>query len=428
MKKFTSKNETPSPENYLQADNESAKESLKEKSYKKIKRLMQAGLIIGISALSTHGALSKFYESPTSIAKTENDSVNSRIKREMERILQIKKARYNKLRAIDQATNTNLENKANTPASESLSDDEFSEMLRLQIEIFQCENDLILSANGLSKFALENMANLEKNEGVNQQELEMLMANYNYNNILNPLSKQPEKIEVKCESSGFENIGLSSESMKEIFSEKFYPHGTVTGKLAEIKYVDEAGKINENKLGELFTKDKAEVVADASNSVIRFFKTKTKDSTSQSEVATIMARNFSHELAHLNDFFHDSSLKPKERVSFLYDVTNCLQKSELPKKDYYLSHISNVEQRQQNITLATEYFAQLVAIYMEFPEDFENITTQPEQALIKKWFLKNDSSFSNKKSLQQREQFIKKEFGEKKENHQREKNGSKHKK
>ncbi len=378
------------PEETLLENNESESRlsRVKREAFKKMRTNLRAALIFGIGALGSYGVMNYFKEpSP----QQYYDRVFSEQTRLIAETLKKMKAELAEVEKKLQQDSSNF--------------DLSIKKLKLEYEISTLEMD---NATDVLDFNFSNVLRNEVQEmkelGIMKSDAAEMLADYPLGLPKLLMRESAETAVAKGHSvTGFEAIGIPSADIDRALSEEFYPRGTIKGRVGSVSYSDESKKSAE-QYG-VFLED-GKQVGQASGKDIVFFKDgpqKEKDKTGK---AKAIARIFSHELGHLNDFRHLPDLTEKQRMEFLIDITHCYKSSDFPENDDYVKNISNADRRINNYLKAIEYWAQLVENYLENPKEFATVATKAEKKLVKKWFLRHDPNFDNQKKLAARDKFI----------------------
>lgn len=202
--------------------------------------------------------------------------------------------------------------------------------------------------------------------------------------------------------SGFEKIGISNERLRELWSNKFYPAGTIEGNIEDVRFSDESRKSSADyNIPNYSAAETKPFVPE-----IAFYQS-SENTAGKKDVLETLDWHFSHELGHLIDWDSLRSLSPGERVEFLSDVSKVFEKSGSYRDPLgYIESINNQDKQKENYYKTNEYWATLCETYLTFPESAKAIFLPDEIRLIEKWFLQKDKSFDPIKAHAEREAFI----------------------
>ena len=197
--------------------------------------------------------------------------------------------------------------------------------------------------------------------------------------------------------NGFEKLGIDPKYLLKIFSEEegCYPKGTINGNVANISYVNEVRYMQ----AQYGTDGRflAAGVASYAKDDITFFQIpvrsfpKGKEPTNALRAQSVV-RFFGYELGHMCQGTFSNFLSPEERIDFLCDVTSAFPNSGLVGRERfedYVGQIKNKDQKKEYYHVISEYWAILCETYLNEPEKFFSITSPEEQALVKRWLLRD---------------------------------------
>ena len=184
---------------------------------------------------------------------------------------------------------------------------------------------------------------------------------------------------------GFEKVGIENEKIKKLWSEKYYPTGTINGVLKNVQYQNYSKKSSE--VYNISSENGAEV-APTENS-IKFLGLKNENYPNSEAFLKTLDWYFSHEIGHINDWMHSSDLKPEERVDFILEVVSAFNKP-ASFRDLlgYVNSINNQDVCLEKYYKVAEYWAVLCEYYLSFPDLATKRFLPEETNLIKKWLLK----------------------------------------
>ena len=182
---------------------------------------------------------------------------------------------------------------------------------------------------------------------------------------------------------GFEELGLSNEAVKELWSERFYPKGTINGNIAHIRLVKASNFSMDFVHG--VGKDTAASVTDCDDE-ITFWENEGLSVNFKNGTKAFSDIYFSHELGHINDWVNDNHLTPTERVEFLFDVIEVFKQPGSFRNAY-------INSQKNQYSKIVEYWGELCHNFFypaknNFFKDHEH-----EINVIKKWLLRYDPKF-----------------------------------
>lgn len=200
---------------------------------------------------------------------------------------------------------------------------------------------------------------------------------------------------------GFEKLNIDNDELKNLWSENFYPKGTINGEISEINYLDKT-QLN---VEEYNIKGEKAAGTVRQTKIIDF--SKTTDYGNKTETLEALDWYFSHELGHLNDWSSKINLTSLERVEFLKEVTELFEEEDSFRDTAgYIDSINNPDKYKELYCKVTEYWATLCEYYLSFSEG-SKIMSEKELSLIKKWLLRGENdSFNVSESIEGRNQLI----------------------
>ncbi len=202
------------------------------------------------------------------------------------------------------------------------------------------------------------------------------------------MSVDPEPAEARI--SGFENLGISNNVMRDIIYETF-PKEWLQSGLLEFKYKDE-----DLKLPAAYGEKPRPAIALCSNREGRGAATVTYGREAKAQdLEQLFDRDVVHELAHVFDPLGHDSLPMLKRLQFLERLLNRVKSKSRyrPGTPDYVDSIVNKDRRIQLFNRATEYWA---VIFEEFfSEPYRAMTTLPDEdrSLIEDYLLETAPSF-----------------------------------
>jgi hypothetical protein len=208
--------------------------------------------------------------------------------------------------------------------------------------------------------------------------------------------REKDKIAPHPNVKGFEKLGIDPKYLLKIFSEEegCYPKGTINKNIANVSYVKKEFPLQaQYGIPGRFI---AGGVASYNKDDIVFFQIPAsylpkEEGPLNAVRARAMVRHFGHELGHMGEASLSNFLSPKERIDFLCDVTNTFPNSGMAKSERfedYVGQIKNKDQKKEYYLVISEYWAILCESYFNEPEKFFATASPEEQALIKKWLLR----------------------------------------
>lgn len=217
--------------------------------------------------------------------------------------------------------------------------------------------------------------------------------------------KSKEKMPNNPVVEGFEKINISTEEVTELFSEKYYPRGTINGNISSISYIGESKNAPKDYNIESKLAGEAEFITNK----INFYSNGSEINNGKDFKNRISSIewHFSHELGHINDWMKNKNLSPLERVNFLFEVTNAYKKPGSCRDVLgYINSINNPNKEKEMLIKVAEYWATLCEYYLTFPDDIKNFLSNDEINLVKKWLERKDNNYKPEAAKKDREQFI----------------------
>ncbi len=218
--------------------------------------------------------------------------------------------------------------------------------------------------------------------------------------ILTKKEQQAAKKEKNCPPKiiGFEGIGFKKESLQKLWSEEYYPKGSINEEVEAIEY---GISIPQVVLAGTEQKSGKQVVYFASQN-----KPKENSPTGKRWFLYILDGRFGHELAHINDWESASDLSLKERIEFLYEVTKRFESQDSFKEELSI----DIEARknldpQEKRKMIKEWWAEACESYFIIPDDFRKVHPKDTE-LIEKWLKKQDPGYNFSDAMQQKDKFI----------------------
>lgn len=244
-----------------------------------------------------------------------------------------------------------------------------------------------------------------------QKKLDYLKDQFS-SNIISHLKKSVEtnkEVNLKpIKIRGFEKAGLSNKDLKNLWSEKYYPRGWLDEEINGVEYKDEKGKgIKDYGLEKGRTAGIHES-AKSGKSKITFFKSFTPKTKGEFKNFTdTLDWHFSHEASHANDWSNEAELDFKQRVEFLYEISqSCFREGAFRDSLGYIQSIKNPDSRKERYFKVEEYWAISCDHYFTMPDTFKELYPQ-EFELVDKYVKKEDPTFNPVEKVQQRQEIIK---------------------
>jgi len=236
----------------------------------------------------------------------------------------------------------------------------------------------------------ERVESILQNYGVNEMAY-VYTAHEEHNTPEEEQVEQPDTVAI----SNFEAAGLSSDSLRKIWSEEYYPKGSIKDQIQSVEYVD-------STYSESDTSDIYRAGHIKGGEKITFFRPEDFHEFTPMDLVFAFDDTFGHELTHANDWVSDKELDLIERVNFMYDAHTTFKQSTFRDsidvnslKD--LEGLSGKEQHQ----VLREWFADIGELYFSTPEEFK--TRHPDEySLADKWLTKNDPDFDPAEAVMNR--------------------------
>lgn len=252
----------------------------------------------------------------------------------------------------------------------------------------------------------------EKQPGVDEIKAETMIEKLRFlekkfsPRILPYLKKGDEMVKINRKNmpdkptiAGFDKTGINNEDLAVLWSDNFYPKGTVDGNISNVKY---SGARPENVKDYNIGGEAAAMGSDFSGS-ISFYDDglEAKSKQDLTEKIRIMDWHFAHEIGHSADWVNRSKMGPIERVEFIHDVAKEFEKPgsfrDIPG---YIDSINNPDKQKETYYKVREYWAVLCEQYLTFPEYINEYLSKDEIALVKKWLQRENKDFDSIKASQ----------------------------
>lgn len=196
---------------------------------------------------------------------------------------------------------------------------------------------------------------------------------------------------------GFEDLGFKKESLQRLWSEEYYPEGSINEEVEAIEYgaPQTCKTCTETKPGK-------QVVYFTS------YEKPKNDSVERYWFLSALDGRFSHELAHINDWKSVSDLSLKERIEFLYEVTQRFEAEDSLKFPERTISIESKElgPHQTRYELIAERWADACEAYFISPDVFKEVYPKDTE-LIEKWLKKQDPDYNFSDAMGQKDKLIK---------------------
>lgn len=205
------------------------------------------------------------------------------------------------------------------------------------------------------------------------------------------------------EMIGFEEEGLNTDILREVWSEKYYPKGTILGQVEEVNYTRSTLVLSHYGMGNEATASTME-----GEDVIKIHRLE-DDGYTNPETYFMEAGDwsFSHELGHINDWTNNNTLSTDQRVEFLYEVTKHFNEpNSFQGVLNYARRIHNDNKQKENYYRVREFWAELTETYFTFPEILKKEDSEGYK-LVEKWMTAKQPDFDPIAALEQRQELMK---------------------
>jgi hypothetical protein len=245
--------------------------------------------------------------------------------------------------------------------------------------------------------------------------------------------ERQEKPSAELEVKGFEELGLDSQVLKQIWNEEngVYPKGWIRGEISSIEYSSKDLKQvipgADNKYGKELSK--ASPAGSYSPGSITFYPSlqttlakyrklqdkNEKEIISSADVGKYFDSTFSHEIGHANDWFEDKDMDRHARAQLLLKVIKRLR-SDNPAKEAgsfvsgskgYVNEIENPNPLIEIELKSREYWGEIVQNYFQYPS-WTAKTFPEDYKIVDELVKKTDPNFDPIKSAIQRETALEK--------------------
>lgn len=262
------------------------------------------------------------------------------------------------------------------------------------------------------------IADIEKKQLLSESEktelskkLEYLKENFS-GNIFPQLQKSveanKESISKPIKIKGFEKIGLRNEDLQKLWSEKYYPKGWLEDEISDVEYKNE--KFTEKKMD--YGRNKESQYAgtqrqdEKGKSKITFYASNPEDYGSMKSFIETLDWHFSHESSHANDWEGESQMDFKNRVNFLYEVSqNCFREGTFRDVLGYVDSIKNKDKNKENYYKVREYWGTCCEDYFTFPEILKQDNPR-EFEMVDKYVKMEDPNYNPIEKQVQRQEII----------------------
>lgn len=193
---------------------------------------------------------------------------------------------------------------------------------------------------------------------------------------------------------GFENLGFKKESLQKLWSEEYYPEGSIN---EEVKSIEYGAPLTCTE-----TKPGKQVI---------YFRSYSKPGNAPIPRYYFLSGldgRFFHELAHINDWKSASDLSLKERIEFLAETTARFESEDSFQSQARTASIEPKElgPRQARYELIAERWADACEAYFLCPDAFKKVYSKDAE-LIEKWLKRQDPDYSFSDAVKQKREFIK---------------------
>jgi len=221
-------------------------------------------------------------------------------------------------------------------------------------------------------------------------------------------AKNAEQKPIKVQ--GFEKMGVSSEKLKQIWSEKYYPKGWVDGEALDVEY-REKQVINTKKNLQAVASYSGEGTSEKPGTIL-FFKVTDRMPKDDKETLALIANLdsvFSHELGHANEWGQDEQMSFKQRLDFLFDVSQKFSKSTLDDGIATIERIEKInmlDKQKEWDAKVSEYWAYCCNGYFNFPEVLKQ-TFPSDFEMVDKYVKMEDANYNPVEKQAQKQEVIK---------------------
>jgi hypothetical protein len=186
---------------------------------------------------------------------------------------------------------------------------------------------------------------------------------------------------------GFEKVGISSEELQQLWSEEYYPDGTIDGQIESVTYTDSLYSNSD-------TTD-THRAADVSwlGKRVRVHRPQNLESLDSYEIVWLFDQSFGHELTHANDWISDVSLTRSERIRFFHDVHETFQESTF-RDSVDVKSLNDFQDidRVERLDMIIEWFAGVGEMYFVVPDSFEEEYPKAYK-LADRWLTRDEPDF-----------------------------------
>lgn len=265
------------------------------------------------------------------------------------------------------------------------------------------------------------ITDIEKKQPLSESEktelskkLEYLKENFGENifpHLKKSVEANKESVSKPIEVKGFKKTGLSNEDLQNLWSEKYYPKGWIDDEISMVEYKGKALRGDQRPdYGQEDEETRRGATAEEQKegkSKIKFYFEDPKEYASKKDFIKILDWVFSHESSHANDWESESQMDFKNRVNFLYEVSqNCFKEDALRDVFGYIDSIKNEAKNKENYFKVKEYWGSCCEYYFTFSEILKQDHPR-EFEMVDKYVKKEDPTFDTFKKKEQRDELIK---------------------
>jgi hypothetical protein len=331
-----------------------AKESLRNKSFHEFVKYMKTTIAAGIMAAGVHGQQVQANAAKPDQPRTENQHVKVSEKPAEASV-------SNRDIAVDYV-------EKNLP--ETLKKDRKKRVIKQLTEI-------------LNTYGADPVNNIYYSDKDNQEKLE-------------PTKEQSMSIE------GFEELNISSEKLKQLWSEDNYPDGLIEGEVKSVTYTDSTYEQANN------SRTYREADFDRQKEQLRFYRPQRFTSPNYLPSDKIMALDavFAHEVSHGGDWVGNDDLSHAQRIEFLHDVHETITESENLAFVLDVSNMNEVKDfynvsPEKRLRVIQEGWANIGELYLSKPAELQEEYPSLYE-LADKWLTIEDDDFDPEKAQIQR--------------------------
>jgi len=305
------------------------------------------------------------------------------------------------------------------------------EKLEKKIRTMAAWGVIALSSLGVLKLSTEKkyeqkynpkalIADIEKKQSFSEIEkaefnkkLEYLKDNFSENifpQLKGSVEANKESTPKPIEVRGFEKAELFNRDFQNLWSEKYYPKGWLDDEISMVEYKGkdlegdkwpDYGRGKKTRYGGIAEQLKG------GKSKIEFYFEGPKEYDSKKDFIETLDWYFSHESSHANDWESESQMDFKNRVDFLYEVSqNCFKKDAFRDILGYVDSIKNPDPHKERYFKVREYWGSCCEYYFTFPEALQQ-DHPSEFAMVDKYVKMEDPKYNPIEKEAQRQELIK---------------------